>query len=240
MLGAFAERWGISFPLLSDEGSQVIRALGLLNDYVEEQVRFYGVAPRAEHQGIPYSGLFLLDENGVVVEKQFEQSYRHRPVTALVLDEMLGVNEPAPERPTLSDAPGLSVAAWLDAAVYRPYQKLRLHLALRIEPGMHLYAAPAPDGYTPLTVELAPAERLSVWPLIAPAPRPFRVAGLEESFLVYEGTCRVSLPFSIDLVAGDLALEARVSYQLCSATACYPPATVALSIPLVGEDLIRE
>ncbi len=240
VLQGFAERWGIAYPLLSDEGSRTIRALGLLNEHAEEQVRFYGVAPRDEHQGIPYSGLFLLDTDGTVAEKQFEQSYRHRPVAALVLDEVLGLSEPARTATARAQGPGLDVAAWLDAPAYRPYQKLRLHLALRVAPELHVYAAPTPEGFTPLTVEIAPRAGLSVWPLAAPTPQPFRLAGLDETFLVHEGTFRVSVPFSIDVAAGAVTLDVRVRYQACSATECYQPTTLALTLPLTGEDLIRE
>lgn len=240
MLQAFATRWGISYPLLSDEGSRTIHALGLLNEHAEEQVRFYGVEARAEHQGIPYSGLFLLDAAGIVADKQFEQSYRHRPGAALVLEEVLGVAEPTPAVAAHAAGPGLQVTAWLDAPTYRPYQKLRLHLALQVEPGLHIYAFPTPEGFTPLTVTLAPRDGLSVWPLVTPSPQPFQMAGLEESFLVYEGTFRVSLPFSIDVAAGDITIDARVRYQACSATECFPPATLTLTLPLTGEDLIRE
>ncbi len=225
---------------MSDEGSRTIRALGLLNEHAEEQVRFYGVAPRDEHRGIPYSGLFLLDADGTVADKQFEQSYRHRPVAALVVDEVLGVAEPAPTATVRAEGPGLHVAAWLDASTYRPYQKLRLHLALRVDPGLHVYAPPTPEGFTPLTVEIAPRDGLSVWPLAAPTPQPFRVAGLEETFLVHEGTFRVSLPFSIDVATGAVTLGVRVQYQACSATECYPPDVLTLALPLAGEDLIRE
>ncbi len=240
MLQGFAARWGITYPLLSDEGSRTIRALGLLNERAEEQVRFYGAAPRDEHRGIPYSGLFLLDTDGTVAEKQFEQSYRHRPVAALVLDEVLGLSEPAPTASVHAEEPGLDVAAWLDAPAYRPYQKLRLHLALRVAPGLHVYASPTPAGFTPLTVEIAPRAGLSVWPLAAPTPQPFQVAGLDETFLVHEGTFRVSLPFSIDMAAGAVTLDVRVRYQACSATECYPPNVLTLALPLAGEDLIRE
>lgn len=36
VLRAFADKHGLSFPLLSDEGSHVIRRLGLLNERVQE------------------------------------------------------------------------------------------------------------------------------------------------------------------------------------------------------------
>ena len=36
-LSAFADKHGITFPLLADEGSVTIRALGLLNEHLEQQ-----------------------------------------------------------------------------------------------------------------------------------------------------------------------------------------------------------
>ena len=83
VLAEFADKRGITFPLLSDEGSHAIRALGLLNQHVAEQHAFYGVAVRDEHHGVPYPGTFVLDEHGVVTARYFEQSYRMRPTAAL-------------------------------------------------------------------------------------------------------------------------------------------------------------
>lgn len=43
ILQAFASRYGITYPLLSDEGSLVIRRLGLLNEQLEQQHAHCGV-----------------------------------------------------------------------------------------------------------------------------------------------------------------------------------------------------
>lgn len=239
-LAAFAAKHAITFPLLSDDGSHAIRALGLLNEHVVEQHGFYGVKVRDEHFGVPYPGVFLLDEQGIVVAKVFEQSYRVRPAPALLLEDVLGPDAVAPAVTAQVEREGLRVAAWLGSATYRPWQKLRLHLALRVAPGLHLYGSPVPEGYTPLTVEVAPREGLVVGPAELPAARPFRIAGLDESFVVYDGTVRASLPLSILGNHGAVTLTARVRYQACSATQCYPPAEVALELPIEGLDLTRE
>ncbi len=105
---------------------------------------------------------------------------------------------------------------------------------------MHVYAHPTPEGFIPLTVEIAPLEGLSVWPLVAPEPAPFQVEGLDETFLVYEDQFRLSLPFSIDQAAGDVRLDIRVGYQACTATECFPPGTLSLTLDLTGEALIRD
>src|SRR5688572_22683615 len=88
VLRAFTEKYGISYPLLSDEGSRIMRQLGLLNEHLAEQSAYYGIQLREHHAGTPYPGTFVLDERGVIVEKRFEQSYRVRP-TAVSLVETI-------------------------------------------------------------------------------------------------------------------------------------------------------
>jgi len=99
VLARFAEQRGITFALLSDEGSHAIRELGLRNEHVAEQHAFYGVAVRDEHHGVPYPGTFVLDEHGGVAGKYFEQSYRVRPTAALF-------RESRSPRPAISRGPG--------------------------------------------------------------------------------------------------------------------------------------
>ncbi len=134
MLAAFAERHGITFPLLSDEGSGVIERLGLLNRHVAEQQAYYGMPVADRHRGIPYPGTFVLDEHGAVIDKQFEQSYRHRPPAALIRQHAQGSREDAAIGAVQAASEELQATAWLDSDVFRPYQRLRLHLLLRVAP----------------------------------------------------------------------------------------------------------
>ena len=68
-LAGFADARGIEFPVLSDEGSVVIKEYDLLNREQSPGVRFYG---------IPYPGTFILDAEGRVTERFFEQAYQER------------------------------------------------------------------------------------------------------------------------------------------------------------------
>jgi len=197
------------------------------------------VPVRDVHHGVPYPGLFVLDEDGTVAEKRFEQSYRHRPTAAQWAEDFAGV----PVHAAISDAaegPGLRARAWLDTATYRPFQLLRLRLAFETADGLHVYGAPTPDGYTPLTVAIAPIEGLAARPAILPAPHWFRVDGLDEDFVVHEGRFDAELPFSIDGNPGEVTLTVEVGYQACSAVACLPPTDLRLELPLAGRDLIRD
>ena len=134
----------ITYPLLSDEGSVMIRSLGLFNEHLEQQQAAYGRPARADQFGVPYPGTFVLDEGGVVRQKHFEQSYRVRPTRSLILEWALPGEQAAPE--AMASLPGGSIVvrAWTDEPTYRPYQQLRLHVRLVVPPGMHVYAGASP------------------------------------------------------------------------------------------------
>jgi peroxiredoxin len=57
----------ITFPLLSDADSTVIKAYGLLN-----------LEAKGKQAGIPYPGTFLIDAQGVIRAKLFHEGYSKR------------------------------------------------------------------------------------------------------------------------------------------------------------------
>src|SRR5436853_6981215 len=71
VLQRFAQAYRIEYPMLSDEGSKVIRAFGILNTNIP-----------ADHPmlyGIPFPGDYLIAPDGIVRDKVFLPSYEHRP-----------------------------------------------------------------------------------------------------------------------------------------------------------------
>lgn len=58
-----------------------------------------------------------------------------------------------------------------------------LTVELSIEPGLHVYGTPIPEGYIPLTATVAPLEGLVAGAAELPEPHPFRIEGLDEQFL---------------------------------------------------------
>ena len=68
ILDEFAVAHGITFSLLSDEKSEVIKAFGIMNQLIEpdegRSMRWYG---------IPYPGTYYLNDNCVVTDKDFHQ-----------------------------------------------------------------------------------------------------------------------------------------------------------------------
>ncbi len=77
MLADFAARQSITYALLSDGGSRLIRQMGILNQEIDESDPVYG---------IPYPGSYLVDEGGLIFEKRFHPDFHVRePMGSLLL-----------------------------------------------------------------------------------------------------------------------------------------------------------
>jgi hypothetical protein len=234
VLAAFAAKHGITYPLLSDAGSATIRRLGMLDEDLERHHAEFGIATRDDQRGVAYPGVFLIGRDGVVAKKRFHKNYRIRDTGAGLVEAILGI--PAAERGADATAPGGVVRARLsfDSPAYRPYQQLQLAAELTIEPGWHVYAAPVPDGYTALSLEIAPESGLEVGTAAWPEPRPFQLEGSDERFLVHEGTIRGTLPvtFAFAPGSGTKIVHAVLRCQACSATECLPPQKINFELVL--------
>jgi AhpC/TSA family/Disulphide bond corrector protein DsbC len=244
ILSAFAETHGIGFSLLSDEGSVVMRKLGLINERVQDDHAVYGIAASPRHVNLPYPGVFVLDEKGMITHKRFYESYRERDTGSGLIAETLGILNGRGSGETAIEGDTVRVRAWLDSPTYCMFQRLHLTVELMIAPGFHVYGEPIPRGYVPLSVEVAPIEGLELRPTRWPSTHAFTVEGLAETFQVHEGTVRGVLPFvfTAPAGAGDHVLRATVRYQACSTSTCLPPAAIQLAIPvkevaLVGRSL---
>lgn len=243
VLRTFATEWGIDYDLLSDEGSHVIRRLGLVNEHIEAQQAFYGRGVDERHVGLPYPGTFVLDEDGVVARRLFEQSYRPRPAAGYLMREASGV-PPAPARSASSAQGPVEVTAWLDSSYFRPLELRELHVELRVAEPWHLYTAPVPEGFTALGVGVRADEAIATQPAQLPTGRPFTVQGLPEQFHVVDGSVQLAVPFQLPGAGLQLdgrprehpgepapvELEAEVVYQACSDTECLPPTAQRLRL----------
>ena len=239
MLSAFAGKHGITYPLLSDADSAVIRRLGLLHEDVVAGVGISSGPLRPDQVGMAYPGVFLLDEQGVVTSKRFFASFRQRETGVALLEQGFGVAATEFGAVAEGGSEGVRVRASLDSDTYRPFQRLWLTLQVAVANELHIYGRPIPDGYTPLSVEVAPMEGLTVGEPEWPPPHPFRIDGLDEQFMVYEGAVALALPITFGTRdAGDLTLHITVRYQACSSTDCLMPASVALELPVRAAALV--
>lgn len=234
VLGAFANKHGITYPLLSDEGSHVIRRLGLENHRVQEDHAHYGIPGNPRHVGLPYPGALALDERGIVTAKRFHESYRVRDTGAGLLARTLERLAPAPVGAQTRADEVVRVRAWLDSPTYAFFQRLHLAVEVSVAPGFHVYGEPVPAGFVPLGVEVAPIEGVEIGEAEWPTPHPYGASGIEERFWVHGGTVQgvVPLTFSAPPGGGDHVVQATVTYQACSDSTCLAPTTVALGLPV--------
>ncbi|MGH9894490.1 MAG: redoxin domain-containing protein, partial [bacterium] len=126
ILVSFAEKHRIAYPLLSDEGSLVMRRLGLINERVQEDHAVYGIAPSPRHVNLPYPGVFVLDERGIIVQKRFHESYRERDTGTGLIAETLGIFDPGQNVAVETADDTVNVRAWLDSSTYCAFQRLHL------------------------------------------------------------------------------------------------------------------
>ena len=240
VLAAFAEKRSISYPLLSDQGSAVIRRLGLLNEHLAEYAAYFGGQVNPYQEGIPYPGTFVLDKDGVISDKWFEVHHRYRPSGATTAELL---NPDASDVRAVNatvEADGVRVTAWLADSQYRPFQRLRLHVESTLPEGVHVYGPGVSDDYYPLAVTIEPVDGLEVGNLELPDPKPWKMEGLDETFPIYEGTVKGLLPFILTKPMGDVELQVNVELQACTEYVCYPPNKLTLRLPLPGADLIRD
>jgi len=241
VLAKFARKYEITFPLLSDQGSKVIRALGLLNEQVQEQHAAFGIPPNQKYYGVPYPGTFVLDETGTVTEKRFHQSYRSRDTGSGLLEAALGIASSQHGPEVISQNEAVQVRAYLDSPTYAFNQIIHLVIELNVASGLHVYGEPIPEGYVPLSVKVEPVEGLVVGKPKWPSPDRFTVAVINEEFWVYQGKVRGLLPLTFAMAPGrgEVVIRITVTYQTCSESTCFMPGSASLELPIKETELVE-
>jgi hypothetical protein len=192
-LTAFADAHGITFPLLSDEVSAVIRAFGIMNQLIQPDE-----GKHMRWHGIPYPRTYIADPTGTIIDKEFHQHHARRLSGPALL---LRLNGKAPEP---DDA--ASIAAVEDKEVgltaYLLDPTLRLEVIstlvckLKIAPGRHLYANGAPEAFTPAALQFE-GQGLRFSEPIWPEPKALHMANLDMTAPVYEGAITVTVPITV-------------------------------------------
>ena len=214
VLKRFAQRRGITYPLLSDQGSKVIRAFGILNEEVPAGTRF---------SGIPYPGTFIVDPKGRVVAKYFEDDFTERYTASEILVRQYGAAAGSAHNTATTRHLRLSSAASTDHV--SPGQRIALTLDIELNPGMHVYAPGVEGGYIPIEWKMESAHEM-----VAPPSRRLHLDAIDETVPVFEGTFRLLRDITIpkSTKPGDLILEGAFRYQACDDRMCYNPQTVPL------------
>ena len=246
-LKSFSDRYGITYDLLSDVGSVVIRRFGILNTLIDPE------DPRAgDFYGIPFPGTYVADEFGVVTERFFSRHYATRESAGTILDKALGkvlLHEESPQANEQGDR--VRITAFLSDADLKLEVINTLHVRLELAEGFHLYGEPLPDGFYPPRINVRPARGLRIGePAYPPTtPKEFEILGV--TLNVYQEVADIAVPItgttelwgSSESGGADgqppVELSIFVDYQVCSETICYRPQSARLMIETTLAPLIE-
>ena len=263
VLTDFAARRGITFPLLSDDDSAAIRAFGVFNTVAEEGIGENAEDPAVKADvaqyvsvfgasqnvvGTPFPGTFIVDREGRVTSRFFEDFYRERNTTASIMLR-LGTNM-NPVAGVTGQTPHLKITASQsnpDITV-----GTRFSLVLDIEPktDMHVYAPGAEQlGYRVINLKMAEESFARSLPVEFPEHEIYHFEPLDERVPVYQKPFRLIQDI---VIAGtpdieemmkereSITFSGNLEYQACDDTLCFDPVSVPLSWTVTPTPLDRQ
>lgn len=237
VLKNFGDRQHISYPLLSDPESKIIRAFDILNETVESGTAFYG---------IPYPGTFILDTQGRVIAKYFEEDYRERVSASDILVRQFGKSVDVQR--DVVETKHLRLATTSSTPTARPGHRIVLSLEIDLKPKMHVYS-PGVQGYIPIEWKLEAGTLAKLHAFEYPPSQQMRLKAISETVPVYQGHVRINREITFGpenavkpLVSssGLLILKGSLQYQACDDKECFIPQTVPLEWRFHFEGLDRE
>ena len=253
VLADFSQRRGITFPLLSDDDSSVIEAFGILNTVAAE-----GVGPNRDDPdivadvakyvsafganqmivGTPYPGTFMLNAQGRVTSRFFEEFYRERNTTANVMLK-LGVGL-SPIAQIFGTTAHLKVTAYPSNSSITVGTKFSVVVEVDPNPDIHVYAPGAEQmGYRVIGLTMAPVPHVRFEPIEFPASEIYHFEPLDERVPVYQ---RPFVLLQEAVVSGTpgteealaeldaLTLSGTLDYQACNDELCFDPVSMPLSL----------
>jgi AhpC/TSA family/Disulphide bond corrector protein DsbC len=223
ILRDFAKRHGITYPLLADPHSELIRQYGVLDE------RATGFT-----KGMAHPGYFYVTPDGRIKEAFFETAYTDRFTANNLLLKLFpeleegGRSVPAPHVGlTLSQSDQAVVAG----------SRITIGLDVTLPEGVHVYA-PGVTGYKPISLQLEPAGELRPLQAVYPDAKSLFLPAIGETVPVFEGRFRITQ----DLVVASkatfiksvgkgqkLTVAGSLRYQACDETKCFLPAEIPVS-----------
>ena len=243
-LKAFAEGQGITYDLLSDVDSAIIKRFGILNTTIDPDADVFNRATERGFYGIPFPGVYVVDQGGRVTEKFFHRHYATRTSAGTIRDSAIGRILAKHEVPTadLGDE-HVEVSVFLaDEALKFEYTST-LYVRFEVADGYHIYADPLPDGFIASTATVAATKGVRTGEPVYPPTHEREFPKLGVTLPVYEGAADVAIPIALDSAILDWPIQDKptaieipvdVVYQACSETVCYVPKeeTVTIEVPI--------
>lgn len=259
-IAAFSKQRGITFPMLSDVGSVTIKRYGILNTVAMElagpnakdpaladDIKTYVsvVGPNARMAGIAFPGTFILDRNGRVKSRFFEDFYIERNTVSSIMTRVGGGTAVSG---TKISTEHLDITTYPSDSALAPGNRVTLALDIVPHRGIHVYA-PGASGYRVITPTLEPQPQVRALPINYPAsqiyffkPLKERVPVYQKPFTLIQEVVLEGTPQAQAALRGKdmLTLKGTLEYQACDEKVCFNPASVPLSWTFTLRPLVLE
>jgi peroxiredoxin len=261
ILAAFSKQRGITFPLLSDFGSATIKRFGILNPVpewaigpnandpgVQADVQKYVsvIRPNSSMVGMAFPGTFIVDRQGRVASRFFEDFYIERNTVSSIMLR-LGDRGEAVAGAKASTA-HLEVTTYPSDSTIAPGNRISLALEVKPLSRMHVYA-PGAANYRAITLTLDPQPFVRFLPMRYPASEIYNFKPLKERVPVFQKPFKLvqeviveGIPQAQAAFRGReaLILTGTLHYQACDDTTCYSPNSIPLTWTLKFRPLVTE
>jgi peroxiredoxin len=265
ILAAFSRQHGITFPLLSDVGSETIKRYGILNTVAEEglgpngndpaiiaAVKLYVSANGANERqhGIPFPGTFIVDRAGRVKARFFEDSYTVRNTVSNIRVRLKEPNTSVVA--TRIGSKQLDVVTYPSDSAIAPGNRFSVVAQITPHNGVHVYA-PGAKNYKVIDLKVLPAQYIRTLRPVYPPSEIYFFKPLNERVPTYQKAFTISQDIVLDGQASTRTALAKqtsmtiggvLTYQACDDRLCYNPVTLPLSWtvglkPIVTQATVR-
>ena len=240
ILKSFADRKGISYPMLSDPQSEIIRAFGILNPDGK------GFAA-----GIPYPGMYYISSDGIIQKRFFEAQYSDRFTPNNAYAELFGGATPAAKPIRSEQLPHLTLQLAQSDTVVGPGSRLELLVKVNPAPKVHVYAPGAEaHGYKVVSLALDSSPNFRALPAPYPPGIIMEFRALKESVPVYSKPVVIgqdivmtaTREFIHSIGQGkQIEISGTFNYQACDDHQCFNPVSepVKWTVQLEPLDIVR-
>jgi len=231
LIRKFADERKIEFPILSDADHAIVQRYGILN-------RQY--APGDGNYGIPHPGTFILNRDGRVLARYFEEEYQYRNTAASIA---LKIGRPVPGMgtPSRHGTPDLDLAVFVTDQTVAPGHRFSVVLDITPKSGMHVIA-PGKHRYRAIALTLEAGDNLRIYRANYPESTDFLLAPRKERLPAYAQPFRLVQDLAIVVndetrklaqkAGATVMLKGVLEYQACTDKTCGAPREIPLSLTL--------
>jgi DsbC/DsbD-like thiol-disulfide interchange protein len=189
---------------------------------------------------MPFPGVYVTDEEGVVAEKFFYRHYATRGSAGSIVNSALGKILMPKESPRESlSTDQIKITAFLADESLKFEYRSELYVRLELAEGLHIYGGDLPEGFVATTASVDETKGLRVGTPSYPKTTPKRFDALDVTLNVYEDVVDIAIPVSLTSEVMNwtirdkpesMEIPVRVDYQVCSDTVCYLPKSELLPV----------